>query len=330
MRVACALIIGMAIARQHSALAGWNGVMNGLGIGKAVVNVRSSIGFAGFASNSAPIITPGAAMIPTAGYAAGAQLPSGASASTFTRVIGKPGYIWSAASVATGGDKTDNPEIENRITITPSKTASVWMESTADFSEDELSGTVRINTVATPGTALLLRGFEFTQGTPVDLNDLKLHGVLKWEMLLQGPFDLRDNDEEHCNALVIPFTIKTSPANLYFVSDGAAISKANDPPVPSATTRPFASGVLATLSATDDSTASDKIKIWVLDAATPAFKAGPFKVGDKLFLRRNPNQPPFSHPLSTPYTAQVQTKGQTLLIAEDDEGGVTNPGVPVP
>jgi hypothetical protein len=202
--------------------------------------------------------------------------------------------------------------------------------SAADFSDDELSGTVRINTVATPGTALLLRGFEFTQGIPVDLNDLKLHGVLKWEMLLQGPFDLRDNDEEHCNALVIPFTIKTSPANLYFVSDGAAISKANDPPVPSATTRPFASCVLATLSATDDSTASDKIKIWVLDAATPAFKAGPFKVGDKLFLRRNPNQPPFSHPLSTPYTAQVQTKGQTLLIAEDDEGGVTNPGVPVP
>jgi hypothetical protein len=95
----------------------------------------------------------------------------------------------------------------------------------------------------------------------------------------------------------------------------------NQPPMVSSSCSAIASSKLVTLTASDDHTAQGDIKIYVLDSATPAFSAGPFKSGDVLVIRSNPKQNPYSQALSGPYKAQVQVKGQALLVAQDGDGG---------
>ncbi len=308
--------------------------MNGLGFGRSSVNVTASTGTSGSTNNPSGVTSPSSAMAPTPGYLANAALPSGASSATVARVAGSAGYVWKATTSASGGDKTDNPEIENRPGFSLNGLphfSSISIDSLGFIGNDGKSGVIRINAVGTPGTAILLRGYEYQgDGQPSDLDDLKQHSILKWEMLIPGPFDLTDGDSG-CNAIVIPFTITSDVEKLYFTTDGLAASSPNLPPVPTATVLArLTSGAILQLSATDDVTPQNKLKIYVTDQATPGFKAGPFNAGDKIFLRKNPNAAPSSRPLPSPYVAQVQTKGQALLIAEDDEGGVTNPGIPVP
>ncbi len=327
-RIGGPVVIIIAAATSRLSLAGWTGQMNGTGFGRASVNVTASTGAQGLATTGNQA-TPSAAMAPTPGYSANATLPQGANIGTTAKVIGRPGYIWSATSTATGGDKTDNPEIEGRIIITPSRYATINVDSTIEPT-DTTTGIFRINAFATGGAAMLLRGYEFNgEGTPVDLNDLKDNGKLIFETLLQGPFDLTDGDSGRCKSLVIPYSV-TDTNKLFLVSDGVAVSTPNEPPVPSFTlVSRTPSGVTVQLAATDDYTISSAIKIWIVDSAS-TFRAGPFKAGDKIVLRRNANQDPFSRPLPSPYTAQVQTKGQALLVGEDEAGSMTNPGVSVP
>jgi hypothetical protein len=217
------LLVALTLAVSPSARAGWSGVMNATGTGWASVNVASST----HKTNQVRTITmlnPSAAMIKTNGYAYGTNLPAGASPATVARIKGAAGYVWTSKTLGSNGDSTDDGPIDQLINLKPSDCASVDMDSTANFSPDGQSGLVIVNTTATPGAAILLRGYEFTDGTVPQSEDdfTNANCVLKWSILLVGPFDL---NVSNCNAVVIPFTVETSVTNLYFVTDGEAKSK---------------------------------------------------------------------------------------------------------
>ena len=218
-----AVLIGAIICHGLTARAGWSGAMNGTGFGWASVNVTSSTQ----KTNSVKTVNmtnPSAAMTNTPGYVVGAPLPVGSSPATVARIKGSAGYVWSANTAGSNGDKTDNSSVDKLINLTPSECAFLQMDSSAVVSTDGKSGVLTINTAATGGTAILLRGFEYT-GTnpPQSIDDLETNqnSKLKWDVLLVGPFDLNTSN---CNAVTIPFTVDTSVSNLYFVSDGEAKS----------------------------------------------------------------------------------------------------------
>lgn len=219
-----AIVCGLVFGQGQLAHAGWTGSMNGTGTGWASVNVTSSKGTTGRTNTPAGTLNPSASMTSTPGYLANAPLPSGSSTGTVARVKGGAGYVWTATTAGSNGDKTDNEEIEGRVNIVPADCAFLTMESSADLASNGVSGTITINATATEGTALLLRGFEYPGELPppASTEDLVANGSLKWDVLLVGPFEL---NQANCKALVIPFTIPIGGSNLYFVTDGVAKSK---------------------------------------------------------------------------------------------------------
>ena len=221
--VPLAVAIVAVLCSSQTTKAGWTGSMNGVGFGLASVNVTSST----LRSNKVTTPTmynPSAAMTNTATYFVGAPLPSGSSTATVARIKGSAGYVWKASTVGSNGDKTDNDGIEKRINIYPADCASLEMDSTAVIAPDEKSGTITVNSIGTAGTAIWLRGYEYISATPPgSVQDLETNAnsLLKWDILLVGPFNLNNSN---CTALVIPFTVETSTTNLYFVTDGIAKS----------------------------------------------------------------------------------------------------------
>jgi hypothetical protein len=233
----CFILGALLISQNPSAFAGWTGLINGLGVGWASVNVRSS------SLNTNKVTTvkltsPSAAMAPTTGYKTNALLPEGASAFTYARIKGLSGGIWQAASKAAIGDGTDNLELQNRVRITPADCASLTFDSIINESQQQFnangnSGTITVNAKATAGTALWLRGFEFTglmDDVPVDNPDtvenesiefLKVNGVVKFETLVLGPFEFGG---ANC-PLIVPFTLSSSNLeSLVFASDAVVLS----------------------------------------------------------------------------------------------------------
>jgi hypothetical protein len=214
------ILLGLAVGQERMAMGGWSGQMNGVGYGKTSVNVIPSVGTGTTLANGF-LYYPSTAMAPAPGYTATAPLPAGSSSSTYARSQGLAGYKWSNSLFATGGDRTDNVDIQSRVDIDPAACAALTMDSSAEIGEDGRSGLISVNASATAGAALLLRGYEFI-GVPTSEEDVKTNGKLKWEMLLVGPFDL---NQETCTAIKIPFRVDSGVENLYFVSDGAALSK---------------------------------------------------------------------------------------------------------
>src|SRR5262249_25062784 len=140
--------------------------INGVGVGWSSVNVRSSTQITNRVSTKANTASPSAAMAPTIGYKTNAPLPSGASASTFSRIKGLSGGIWQATANAPNGDGTDNAEWDNRVTIVAADCASLTFDTVITQTQEEIctnggSGTIVVNALATGGTGLWLRGFEF-------------------------------------------------------------------------------------------------------------------------------------------------------------------------
>jgi hypothetical protein len=125
-RIASAVAMATIMSHGPIAWAGWTGSMNGTGYGKASGNVTSST-LKSNAANSAVMNLPSAAIKTTAGYSAGASLPNGASASTYSRIKGQAGYVWTASTVASNGDKTDNSELAGSVTAT-SRVACTTLE----------------------------------------------------------------------------------------------------------------------------------------------------------------------------------------------------------
>jgi hypothetical protein len=232
----CVSVLGLGIFQSQTARAGWTGLINGAGFGWASVNVRSSTSVSNKVATPS-VSGPSASIAPTAGYTYVTNSPSGASANTYSRIKGLAGGIWQAKTAAAVGDGADNPELEARVSIVPANCASLSMDTSInqqDFNANGNSGTIQVNATATAGTALWLRGFEYTGDPnllpPDDPNTvenetveyLKAHGVWRFENVLLGPFDYSGSNSSTC-PLLIPFTLTTSNLNnLYFAADGVA------------------------------------------------------------------------------------------------------------
>ena len=120
-----AVVAGILGGITQPVLAGWSGTMNGAGFGKAQVNVTSSAKKTNIVSTT-NMNTPSAAMTNTPGYAFGGPLPPGSSALTLARIIGRPGYVWQATTIANAGDKTDNNSLSNLVkAVSASSSGSV-------------------------------------------------------------------------------------------------------------------------------------------------------------------------------------------------------------
>lgn len=221
--IAACILAGIFVFETPTAKAGWTGSMNGLGIGWASVNVTSS----SLTSNTVACPTtnfPSASMTNATGFIAGGPLPDGASKATIAQIKGGSAYKWTAKTLGSNGDKTDNANLDKRVKIVASDCASLDLDSTANIAPDGKSGILTVNAKGTPGTAILLRGYEYTGATPpnsVDELETNQNSLLKWDILMVGPFDL---NASNCNPITIPFTIDTSISNLYFVVDGEAKS----------------------------------------------------------------------------------------------------------
>jgi hypothetical protein len=222
-----AAVVALACLVQ-SAKAGWTGSMNGLGNGWASVNVTASNVITGILTsnlvNCPSNHAPSASMVATIGYIAGGPLPDGASAGTVALIKGTNGYKWTAKTTGANNDKTDNAKLDSLVKVDPSDCATLEIDTSADISPDGKSGVLHVNTKATPGTALLLRGYEYKDPTPPSTTDeleTNKNSLLKWQTLMVGPFDLNSSN---CTGVNIPFTIETSISNLYFVVDGEAKS----------------------------------------------------------------------------------------------------------
>lgn len=211
----------LALSSAPHGVAGTKGAyMNSAGYGRAA----DAVTFAGAISSviSPAMYYPCAAVNPqsfTCNYKTNA--PKGTPLTVFCQSKGAPNYIWSIKSYVTGGATADNPELENRISISPVPCASYTMESQAVF-HDDYSGVITVNATATAGAALWVRGLEFLGDVPPQsLEELLANSSLRWDILLVGPFDLNFNT---CTALTIPFTTQTGHTNLYFVTDAVAKS----------------------------------------------------------------------------------------------------------
>ena len=148
------LVAGLSLGQSHVAWAGWSGQMNGLGYGRATANVTGSTGVPQAATS---IITGPSAdvqLTPQLGYNAFQPLPTGASTATRSLIKGSAGYIWTATTSAAGGDKTDNAALQN-VPVTPQPGAFLKLDVTSDESS------IFFNGIASGGTALLLRGFQW-------------------------------------------------------------------------------------------------------------------------------------------------------------------------
>jgi hypothetical protein len=236
-RMGCVVL--MLASQTDSVRAGWAGLVNGKNIGWASVNVRSST------LNTNNLITltnmslPSAAMFPVTGYRTNSTVPSGTASTTYARLKSYLGGVWQGTGNAAVGDGVDNPELQQRVKITPADCAFLTFDSKinqtdAEFAANGNSGTISVDAKATAGTALWLRGFEFTGSmadVPADdpstvqnegIEYLKLHGVQKFETLVLGPFEF--GGPNGC-PLVVPFTLSSSNLeHLVVATDAAALS----------------------------------------------------------------------------------------------------------
>jgi hypothetical protein len=236
-----AVFAALSITQGQQALAGWSGLMNGAGIGWASVNVTSST----HQSNRVTtlnISSPSAAITSNSLYKANGVLPPGAATNTYARIKGLPGGIWQAAlNSANSADGTDNAELESKVAITPADCASITFESVINQTQSDLdsngfTGTISVNATATAGTALWLRGFEYTNSmadVPPDdpttvenesIEYIEAHGVLRFESLMVGPFEFGGVSNNTC-PLIVPFTLSSGNlSNIVFATDAVAKS----------------------------------------------------------------------------------------------------------
>ncbi len=204
-------------------LAGTQGsYMNSAGYGKAA----DSVVFAGVTNKATSIAmyNPCAAVNAQTGnlcaYKTG--LPVGTPSTVFCQSKGGPNYVWSIQSYVTGGATADNPELEGLFNLTPQNCAEVKLDTSATFFPDGKSGLIKVETFATAGAAIALRGYEFLPGgTPENLENLKTNSVLRFDLKLAGPFNLNAND---CTAVTVPFTTESGHENLFVVADTVALS----------------------------------------------------------------------------------------------------------
>src|SRR4051794_23792597 len=90
-KVSRVVLFALLINQNQSAFAGWTGLINGLGVGWAGVNVRSSTLVTNKLTTVNNLTFPSAAMSPATGYKTNAPLPEGAATNTYSRIKGLSG-----------------------------------------------------------------------------------------------------------------------------------------------------------------------------------------------------------------------------------------------
>src|SRR5258705_2079756 len=150
-RATCTIVlVGLVISEHQSAFAGWSGLIDGFGKGWSAVFVTSSTLASNRVSTVNNLLSPSAAMAPATGYKTNAPLPSGASISSYSRIKGLSGGIWSATNSMANGDGADHPELQKRLKITPADCAFLSFDSKidqtnqADFNANGNSGTITV------------------------------------------------------------------------------------------------------------------------------------------------------------------------------------------
>ena len=237
-QLACAVVTGMAVGHVQNVQAGAYGAINGVGKGWASVDVRSSTSNTNRVMTPASINLPSASISPAVGYTYTTNSPSGASTNTYARTKATSLGGWQKRLFAATGDGVDgSPEFEARLNVTPATCAELTMDSVINqevVTESSISGSIQVTTKGTAGTALWLRGFEYTGdpnlvpaddlSTPANetIEFLKANGTWKFETLIVGPFDFGANGT--C-PLLIPFTLGTTNIeNLIIAADTMAKS----------------------------------------------------------------------------------------------------------
>jgi hypothetical protein len=222
-QVACAAIATMAVCHVHDAQAGAYGVINGAGKGWTSVNIRSVTSYTNKIMTPTNLNIPSASISPAIGYTYTTNSPSGASTNTYARSKATALGGWQNRLYAAIGDGVDgSPEFEARLQVTPATCAELEVDTVINqqiVTETSISGSIEVTTKGSAGSALWLRGFEFTGdsslipgddlNTPVNetIEFLKANGVWKFETLIVGPFDF--GAEGTC-PLLIPFTLNTT------------------------------------------------------------------------------------------------------------------------
>jgi hypothetical protein len=237
------------ILTGSAALAGWSGAMNGVGFGQAQVNVTSSTSHSNTVATT-NMVNPSAAMTTTAGYVFGGPLPSGSSAKTVARILGKPGYVWKATTTAKNGDKTDNNSLSNLV-VASSQSASTTVEvllftvNTDSASTGCPDGSAQYTFVwhwsgTDAGTAQRVQWYELDGDLPPDFNGD--FGGLSNAVLLDtvygtaySPCDANYNVASDCRGCtcdtnfdeLVTWTVcgPADSSKLYMVTDGIAVSQ---------------------------------------------------------------------------------------------------------
>src|SRR6516225_4875637 len=231
-----AAILAGTFCWTQIAKAGWGGLINGAGFGNSWVSVSHTGTGSKVAQTPGNVQSPSDTVPPNAAYTYKNTAPTGASAGTYSHSKGLPGGIWQNSLVFQPGDGNDNLELQARVNVVPVTCGALSMDSSIDINEfngNGHCGKITINTHATGGTALWLRGFEYT-GDPnlippddpttavnESIEFLKANGVWKFETVLLGPFDFGDGS---C-PLIIPFCLDSGDLkNLWYASDGVGAS----------------------------------------------------------------------------------------------------------
>jgi len=235
LRFLWAVILVGVICYSQLAKAGWGGLINGAGFGNSWVSVSHTGTTPKVAQTPGNVQSPSDTVPLNTAYTYKNTAPTGASAGTYSHSKGLPGGIWQNSLVFQPGDGNDNLELQARVNVVPVTCGALSMDSMIDINEFNAnghSGKISVIAHATGGTALWLRGFEYTGDpnlVPPDdpttvqnesIEFLKTNGVWKFETLIVGPFDFGNG----C-PLIIPFSLDSGDLkNLYFASDGVGLS----------------------------------------------------------------------------------------------------------
>jgi len=246
--ISTAILVGLGLATAPVAYPGWTGSMNGSGYGKASVNVTSSTLRTNIVT-SAVMVSPSAAMIPTAGYSAGGPLPEGASSATVARILGQPGYVWRNNTTASNGDKADNDTLAPYVVPVSTQATTTFEVLSVTVTPGGCAPGQALYTVTwhwtgtDAGTAQMVRFFEFGGVIPTDPS---FHGDVG---LLPGATQVTDSilavggcgegglefDQEcgdcpsECDGsfdstYTLTFCATADTSKLFMVTDGIAVS----------------------------------------------------------------------------------------------------------
>ncbi len=237
------LALMAACAQTPTTRAGWTGSVNGTGYGWAYVSMRSP--YEGKFKNSGAKFSPSALMPDGKPYYS--------SYGSYANAAGYAGGFMQGSAAGYYGDSADNEEIESRANIVAANcVAEIKMEAFftpgdfpheyydpntqetkngIDFDPETKSGSITVNSKGTPGTGLLMIGWEWfgdpsgiPDTFPTEIDGVTYHSIQdffqknggdkKFESLVLGRHEYGSGGK--CS-LVIPYTLEGGDVNKLFI-----------------------------------------------------------------------------------------------------------------